>query len=91
MPERKERHHHAREADRHKRCKAPSAAAVEVAMPQKTTSSMRPFEELHRALMLFGRFARAERTQISALTGLGVGFPGVETVVSGFEFPDHIR
>ena len=52
---------------------------------------MRPLEELHRALVFFGCLARAERAQISTLAGLGVGFPGVETVVTGFEFPDHTR
>ena len=51
--------------------------------------SMRSLEELHRALVLFCRLAGAECPQVSALTRLGIRFPGIQTVFSAFEFFDH--
>lgn len=50
-----------------------------------------PFEVLNFALMLFGFFHRLEGAEIAAFAGGGVLFAGVEAVLSGFEFADHIR
>ena len=50
---------------------------------------MRSLEELYGALMLFGCLARVERTQVSALSGLGIQFLGIQTVFPGLEFSDH--
>ena len=52
---------------------------------------MRSLEELHGALVLFRRLARAERSQISALAGFRIRFPGIEAIVAGLEFSDHTQ
>jgi len=53
--------------------------------------SVRSLEELHGALVLFRRLTRAERSQISALAGFWIRFPGIEAIVAGLEFSDHTR
>jgi hypothetical protein len=50
---------------------------------------MGPFEELYRTLVLFGRLAGMERTQVFALAGFGVHLPRIQTVLTGFQFSDH--
>jgi hypothetical protein len=49
-----------------------------------------PFEILNFSLVLFRRLTRGEGSQISALAGLGVLLSRVQTVITGFEFPDHL-
>jgi hypothetical protein len=38
------------------------------------------FEELDGSFVLLGRLARGERSEISAMTGLGVYLPGIEAI-----------
>src|SRR5205823_3920220 len=47
------------------------------------------FEVLHRALVLLGLGARAERAQVAALAGPGIDFAGVQAVLARFQFAYH--
>jgi len=51
---------------------------------------MSPLEELHGTLVFFRVFSCAERPEISPFTGIRVAFPGIETVLSAFEFSNHV-
>src|SRR5437870_6363923 len=46
-------------------------------------------EELHRALVLFGRGARLERPQVPAPAGFGIELARIEPVLTGSELSDH--
>ena len=50
---------------------------------------MSPLEELNLSLVLLRRFARSEGSQVSALAGLRIRFPGIKSVLTGFEFANH--
>ncbi len=51
--------------------------------------STRPLEKLHFAFVLLGGFACAERAEVPALAGFGIGLSGVEAVFAGLKFSDH--
>jgi hypothetical protein len=44
---------------------------------------------LHRFFVFLCRRARLERSQISSLPSVGILLPRVESVATGFKFPDH--
>src|SRR5437773_1077742 len=46
-------------------------------------------KELHRALVLFGRGARLERSQVPAPAGFGIELARIESVRTGSKFSDH--
>src|SRR6185437_1732098 len=48
-----------------------------------------PLEILHFALVLLGRRARLERSEIAALAGVRIGLARIEPVLASFEFADH--
>ena len=52
-------------------------------------SLMRVLEELDSALVLFGRFARAECAQIFSPPGFRIQFSRIEAVPSGLKFSNH--
>jgi hypothetical protein len=47
------------------------------------------FKILYCPLVLLCGCARLKRSQISALSGFGVFFSGIEPILAGFEFSDH--
>jgi hypothetical protein len=51
---------------------------------------MGPLEELYGTLVFFRFFSRAERPEISPSTGIRVALSGIETVLSAFEFSNHV-
>src|SRR5438876_7794205 len=46
-------------------------------------------KELHRALVLLGRGARLERSQVPAPAGFGIELARIEPILTGSEFSDH--
>src|SRR6266446_2590101 len=46
-------------------------------------------KELHRALVLLGRGARLERSQVPALAGFGIDLARIEAILAGSELSDH--
>src|SRR5579871_622938 len=46
-------------------------------------------EELHRAFVPFSRRTAAERAQVLALAGLGVGLLRIKPVLARFQLADH--
>jgi hypothetical protein len=56
---------------------------------RRNTHSVRVLEVLYGALVLFGLFSRAERTQVLALPGLQIEFAGIKTIFAVFQFSDH--
>jgi hypothetical protein len=56
----------------------------------RSAASVRALEELHRSLVLLSGLAGPERAQIATLPGFRVLLAGVEAVLAGFEFSDHM-
>jgi hypothetical protein len=46
-------------------------------------------KELHFALVLFGRFARIERSQVPPFASFGILFARVKPVFAGLELANH--
>lgn len=46
---------------------------------------------LNIPLVLFGILHRIEGAQVPALVRVGINFPGVNAVLTRFQFPDHSR
>jgi hypothetical protein len=53
--------------------------------------SLVSLKELNCLLMFFCRRARAERPQVSAFARFRIDLPGIEAVLTGFQFSDHTR
>ena len=47
-------------------------------------------EKLHLTLVVGGGLAGRECPQVSALAGFGVHLSGIEPVLAGFEFSNHV-
>jgi hypothetical protein len=54
-----------------------------------STLSPCPLEKLNGSLVLLGRSSSLEGSEISALAGLGIFLPGVESIFTRFEFSNH--
>src|SRR5436309_7030656 len=46
-------------------------------------------EELHRALVFFGRLPALERAEVAALAGARILLARIESILSGFQLADH--
>ena len=46
-------------------------------------------EVLHGFLVRLGCPSGGKGSEIAALSGLGIFLPGVQTILAGFEFPNH--
>src|SRR5712675_242990 len=73
------------------RCTWSSASAADDASLSPAASLPAVLEELHRALVPFGRRAVLECAQVPAPARLRIQLPGIQTVASILEFPDHGR
>src|SRR6266850_2617446 len=51
--------------------------------------SVPALKELHRALVLLGRGARLERSQVPAPAGFGIDLARIEAVLAGSQLSDH--